>query len=141
MRRVSLGVFQFAFVRQFATRMFTDTHEWVQMNGDGTATMGITDNAQKSLGDIVYVGLPEVGQRFDRKATIGDVESVKATSDIYSPVSGEVVEVNVELKDNPKLLNDSAEEKGWLVKLKNVEPASGLLSAEEYKKFVDEHHH
>ncbi|BDE97591.1 glycine cleavage system protein GcvH [Raoultibacter timonensis] len=102
-----------------ADRMYTETHEWVAVDGEN-ATIGLTDYAQKELGDLVFVGLPEVGDELVGGEPFADVESVKAVSEVISPVDGTVVEVNEELLDNPALINESAWD-AWLVR---VEPAS-----------------
>eukprot|EP00744_Colponema_vietnamica_P016545 GILI01023221.1.p1 GENE.GILI01023221.1~~GILI01023221.1.p1 ORF type:complete len:156 (-),score=49.82 GILI01023221.1:156-590(-) len=124
--------------RSYATRYFTDTHEWVEIDGTN-ATVGITDHAQEALGDVVFVGLPSVNDAFEAKAAFGEVESVKATNDIYSPVSGTVVDTNAKIKDDPSLVNKSAETDGWLIKLSNVKAPEGLMSREAYDKFLSEH--
>lgn len=116
---------------------YSKSHEWLLLEGDA-ATVGITDYAQESLGDIVFVELPKVGQEIEAGATFGSVESVKAVSDLYSPVSGTVTAVNTALNDAPETINTAANET-WIIKLavKNA-PADGLLSAAEYEKFVAE---
>ena len=116
---------------------YAKSHEWLLLEGDA-ATVGITDYAQESLGDIVFVELPKVGQEIEAGATFGSVESVKAVSDLYSPVSGTVTAVNTALNDAPETINTAANET-WIIKLamKNA-PADGLLSAAEYEKFVAE---
>ncbi|HEV8415584.1 MAG TPA: glycine cleavage system protein GcvH [Bryobacteraceae bacterium] len=116
---------------------YTKEHEWVRVEGD-TGTIGITFHAQKELGDIVYVDLPKPGTSIQQKTTIGSVESVKAVSDIYTPVSGEVVEVNGQLAESPEILNKDPYGSGWLVKIKLSEPdeAAKLLTAAEYQAYV-----
>ena len=116
---------------------YTKEHEWVLAEGD-TATIGITDHAQQELGDIVYVDLPKVGARLEQGVTLGSVESVKAVSDIYAPVSGEVTEVNATLADTPESLNQDPHGAAWLVKLKLSNPAevAGLMSAADYLAYV-----
>ena len=116
---------------------YAKSHEWLLLEGD-TATVGITDYAQESLGDIVFVELPKVGQEIEAGATFGSVESVKAVSDLYSPVSGTVTAINEALNGAPETINTAANET-WIIKLamKNA-PADGLLSAAEYEKFVAE---
>jgi glycine cleavage system H protein len=116
---------------------YSKSHEWLLLEGDA-ATVGITDYAQESLGDIVFVELPKVGQEIEAGATFGSVESVKAVSDLYSPVSGTVTAVNTALNDAPETINTAANET-WIIKLavKNA-PTDGLLSAAEYEKFVAE---
>ena len=116
---------------------YTKEHEWVRVEGD-VAVVGITDHAQKELGDIVYVDLPKVGARVESGKTLGSVESVKAVSDIFAPVSGEVIEVNEMLATTPEKLNEDPHGAAWLVKIKLSAPdeVGRLLSAEDYQKFV-----
>ena len=118
---------------------YTEEHEWVLIEGD-IVTVGISDFAQESLGDIVFVELPEVGYQAEAGKTFGVVESVKAVSDIYSPVTGEVVEINEELPDTPELVNSSPYEGAWMLKIKLNDKAQleGLLDAEAYQAFVEE---
>ncbi|MCC6390635.1 MAG: glycine cleavage system protein GcvH [Bryobacterales bacterium] len=118
---------------------YTKEHEWVRVDGD-TGTMGITDHAQKELGDIVYVDLPKPGTAVEQGKTIGSVESVKAVSDIYSPVSGEVVEINEALATAPEKLNEDPHGEAWLVKIRLAAPVeiSGLLSAADYLSYIGE---
>ena len=116
---------------------YTKEHEWVQIAGD-VGIVGITDHAQKELGDIVYVDLPKVGTRVEKAKPLGSVESVKAVSDIFAPVSGEVIEVNDVLTNKPETLNEDPHGAGWLVKIKlsvNGE-IQQLLSAEDYQKYI-----
>jgi glycine cleavage system H protein len=115
---------------------YTKSHEWVRME-DGTATIGITDHAQEELGDVVFVELPDVGATIEAGDSFGTVESVKAVSDLYTPVGGEVVEVNSSLEDSPEKINDDPYGEGWIVKLSTSEEAD-LLSPEEYEKVVEE---
>ena len=114
---------------------YSKSHEWVKMDG-GTAVVGLTDFAQSELGDLVFVNLPEVGDTVEAGEVFGDVESVKAVSDVYSPVTGEVTEINEELLDSPELINDNAYE-AWFIKVKDVSATEELLTAEEYKAFVE----
>jgi glycine cleavage system H protein len=116
---------------------YTKEHEWVRVEGD-IGTIGITFHAQKELGDIVYVDLPKTGDVIQQGKTIGSVESVKAVSDIYTPVSGEVLEVNGVLAESPEILNKDPYASGWLVKIKLSEPgeAGQLLTAAEYQAYV-----
>jgi glycine cleavage system H protein len=116
---------------------YTKEHEWVRVEG-GMGTIGITDHAQKELGDIVYVDLPKVGVHIEQGKSLGSVESVKAVSDIYSPVSGEVTEVNEILAQAPEKLNQDPHGAAWLVKLRMSAPdeAKGLLSAADYHAYV-----
>jgi len=120
-------------------KKYTKTHEWIEMS-DGTGTVGITSYAQERLGDVVYVELPDVGKKVKKGETVLTIESVKAASDVYSPVDGEVVEVNETLNDNPGLINEDPEGKGWIFKIKveNSSQLDELLSEEEYKKFCEE---
>ena len=114
-------------------------HEWITMEGD-IGTIGITNHAQEQLGDVVFVDLPEVGSTVEKDETMGAVESVKAASDIYSPVSGEVVEVNGALNDEPALVNTAAEADGWMAKVKLSAPAEldDLMDAAAYEAFCKE---
>ena len=116
---------------------YTKEHEWVRIAGD-VGTIGITDHAQKELGDIVYVDLPKVGAHIEQGKSLGSVESVKAVSDIYSPVSGEVTEVNETLAQAPEKLNQDPHGAAWLVKIRLSAPneAKGLLSAADYQAYV-----
>jgi glycine cleavage system H protein len=115
---------------------YTKSHEWVRIEGD-TATIGITDHAQDELGDVVFVELPEEGATFDAGESFGTVESVKAVSDLYTPVGGEVVEVNSALEDAPENINEDPYGEGWIVKLRTIDEAD-LLSPEEYETVVEE---
>jgi glycine cleavage system H protein len=115
---------------------YTKSHEWVSTEG-GTATIGITDHAQDELGDVVFVELPEVGATFDAGDSFGTVESVKAVSDLYTPVGGEVVEVNEALNDQPEMINEDPYGEGWIVKL-SVSDEGDLLSASDYEQFLEE---
>ena len=114
---------------------YSKSHEWIALDGD-TAVVGLTDYAQSELGDLVFVNLPEVGDTVEAGEVFGDVESVKAVSDVYSPVTGEVTEINEELLDSPELINDDAYE-AWFIKVKDVSATEELLTAEEYKVFVE----
>ena len=118
---------------------YTKEHEWVSVTGD-TGTIGITDHAQKELGDIVYVDLPKVGLALTAHATFGSVESVKAVSDIYSPISGEVLEVNTLLAKQPEKLNEDPHGEAWLVKVKLTSPdeVKGLMTLADYLKYIGE---
>lgn len=114
---------------------FTETHEWVLDNGDGTITMGISDQAQTQLGDVVFVDLPDVGDAAEAGEAFSLVESVKAASDLYAPVSGEIIEINEDLEDSPELINESPYSAGWIVKIKLSDAAEldELLSFEDYQ--------
>ena len=120
------------------SRYFTDEHEWVEVEGD-MATVGITDYAQEQLGDIVFVETPEVGAQLDQGDDAAVVESVKAASDVYAAVSGEVIEVNEALEDEPGLVNSSAEEDGWFFRLtlSDKDELDDLMDEKAYKAFVD----
>ncbi|MBX7532968.1 glycine cleavage system protein GcvH [Qipengyuania sp. 1XM1-15A] len=119
-------------------RYFTDEHEWIDLEGD-TATVGITDYAQGQLGDIVFVELPDVGTVVEKGKDAAVVESVKAASDVYAPLSGEVVEVNDSLEDDPALVNSSPEEDGWFFKMTVADTSEmeGLMDDKAYKSFCD----
>lgn len=116
---------------------YTKEHEWIRADGD-VGTVGITDHAQKELGDIVYVDLPKVGARVEQGKSLGSVESVKAVSDIYSPVSGEVIEFNEMLAQAPEKLNQDPHGAAWLVKIRLSAPdeLKNLLSADDYQAYV-----
>jgi len=119
---------------------YATSHEWVRNEGDGTVTVGITEHAQELLGDMVFVELPDVGDTISTGDDVAVAESVKAASDIYAPITGEVVEVNEDLEDSPELVNSDAFGDGWLFKVK-VEDASeleNLLDAEGYANSIDE---
>ena len=115
--------------------LYSKDHEWAKIEGD-TATVGITDYAQNSLGDIVYVELPRVGQTVAEHASIGVVESVKAVSEIFTPVGGEIVAINAELEKDPAAVNRDAFGEGWMYKVKVAGPPADLLDAAEYDRFV-----
>jgi glycine cleavage system H protein len=116
---------------------YTKEHEWVLAEGD-TGTVGITDHAQQELGDIVYVDLPKVGSQVEAGKSLGSVESVKAVSDIYSPVSGEVLEINQTLADAPETLNTDPHGAAWLVKIKlsGTAEVQNLMSAADYQSYI-----
>jgi glycine cleavage system H protein len=116
---------------------YTKSHEWVRTEGD-TATVGITDYAQDELGDIVFVELPEEGATFAAGDSFGTLESVKAVSDLYAPVGGEVIEVNGALNDNPEKINEDPYGDGWIVKLRVSGEGAGLLSASDYEQLLEE---
>jgi glycine cleavage system H protein len=119
--------------------LYTESHEWVKEAGD-TVTIGISDYAQCQMKDVVYVEMPEIGTEFKKGDNIGVVESVKTVADIYSPVSGKVVETNLALKDHPQLINEDPFGKGWIVKMamKDKGELKGMLSAKDYKKSLPE---
>jgi glycine cleavage system H protein len=118
---------------------YRESHEWVRAIGDETAVVGISDHAQSALGDMVYVELPEAGLSFEQGDACAVVESVKAASDIYAPVSGEVIEVNGALEDTPELVNTDPYGEGWLFKIRLSDPSEieGLLKAAEYEAKQD----
>ncbi|HWP62142.1 MAG TPA: glycine cleavage system protein GcvH [Candidatus Binatia bacterium] len=118
---------------------YTKEHEWLRLAGD-EATVGITAYAAEQLGDIVFVELPEIGRSLDQFATFGVVESVKAVSDLYAPISGEVVAVNTALADRPELVNNDPYGEGWLIRIKPRDPAEveALLDAAAYEQLVSE---
>ncbi len=120
-----------------ADRRYTKDHEWVKIEGD-VATVGITEFAQSELGDVTYVEVPEVGRRLSKGEAFGVVESVKAVSDIYAPVSGEIVEVNAALDGAPETVNASPYDRAWMIKIRVQDPgeAESLLGAEEYEQHV-----
>jgi glycine cleavage system H protein len=122
---------------QPADLLYSKEHEWVRVDGDA-ATVGITDYAQNSLGDIVYVELPKVGTSVAQFASVGVVESVKAVSDLFTPLGGEVLEVNGDLDNDPAAVNRDPYGAGWMFKLKLSGQPAGLLSAQEYEKLTQE---
>ncbi|MGE0102315.1 MAG: glycine cleavage system protein GcvH [Blastocatellales bacterium] len=117
---------------------YTKDHEWIRVEGD-TGTVGITSFAQEQLGDVVHVQLPRVGEKFSAHDTFGEVESVKTFSELFLPVSGEIVEINEGLEDTPELVNNSPYGDGWMVKVRLSDKGEidGLLSASEYEDFVE----
>lgn len=122
---------------------YTDSHEWIRDNGDGTVTIGITDHAQELLGDLVFVELPEVGSEAQAGSEIAVVESVKAASDVYSPLDGEVVEVNEALADTPEQVNESPYEGGWIFKLKltDADALNAMMDADAYTQHAESEDH
>lgn len=115
---------------------FLDSHEWVKFETDGTVLVGISDYAQEQLGDIVFIELPEIGKTFTSKEEVAVVESVKAASDIYSPISGEIIEINENLLTSPEIVNSSPYEEGWFYKMEpsNELDFKNLLSLEQYNE-------
>jgi glycine cleavage system H protein len=113
---------------------YVKTHEWVRDEGDGTVTIGITDHAQKLLGDLVFVELPEIGTQIEAEAECAVVESVKAASDVYSPVTGEVIDINAGLADAPEIINEDPYDSGWMfrVRLADPEELETLMDADAY---------
>jgi glycine cleavage system H protein len=122
-----------------ADYLYSKDHEWILVQ-DKVGTIGITDYAQHELGDVVYVDLPEVGDTFEANEPFGSVESVKAVSEIFCPVSGEVTEINSKLADNPELINESPHQNAWMIKIRFADPEElhELLSAEEYEEYLQE---
>ncbi|MFF7470969.1 glycine cleavage system protein GcvH [Streptomyces sp. NPDC008092] len=118
---------------------YTDDHEWIRNGNDGIATVGITDHAQKTLGDIVFFELPSVGKKVEAGDAVGTVESVKAASDLFSPLTGEIVEINTEVADEPEMVNSDPYDM-WLFKIRTKSGASsnGLLDAKAYQRLIGE---
>ncbi len=118
---------------------YTPEHEWVKVKGE-RATVGITEYAQKELGDVVYVELPALGEKVKAKAGMGSIESVKAVSDIYAPLTGEILEVNDELQFSPELVNQDPYEKGWIavIEVTVANELDNLITAEEYQNLIGE---
>jgi len=118
--------------------LYSRDHEWVRVEGD-TCVLGITEHAQEELGEIVFVELPEEGETFGGGDEVGTIESVKAVAEVYTPVSGEVTEVNSALTDDPELINDDPHGEGWLIKLKIAEKSQldELMNAEKYEEYLD----
>ena len=119
---------------------FLSSHEWIRVESDGSVTIGISDHAQDLLGDIVFVELPEIGQSIDAETDAAIVESVKAASDVYSPISGEVTEVNPILEDQPEIINSSPYEDGWFYKMipSDLGEIENLLSPEDYSEVCED---
>jgi len=117
--------------------LYTKEHEWVRVEDD-LCVLGITNFAQHELGEVVFVELPEVGQVFDANDEIGTIESVKAVAEIYTPVAGEIIEINEAVVDDPELLNDDPHTEGWLVKIRfsSAGDLQGLMNAEEYEEYA-----
>jgi glycine cleavage system H protein len=122
---------------------YTKSHEWVRVDEGGVATVGITDHAQELLGDLVFVELPEVGAELGAGAECAVVESVKAASDVYSPLTGQVIEVNEALADAPETINQDAYEEGWIYRMKIVDTAEldGLMDADSYAEHAESEDH
>ena len=122
---------------------YLDSHEWARVEDDGTVTVGISDHAQESLGDVVFVELPELDSSVTAKVEAGVVESVKAASDIYAPVSGTVSAINEQLEDAPEIVNDSPYDDGWFFKItpSDLDEVSSLLTSAEYRKVCEEEDH
>jgi glycine cleavage system H protein len=117
---------------------YTKEHEWVRQLEDNQIEVGVTDYAQQELGDIVYVEIDTIGETIDQGDAFGSVEAVKTVSDLYAPVTGEIVKVNGDLNDDPSIVNQDPYKKGWLIRMKMDEPSQldDLMSAEEYEEFI-----
>ena len=115
---------------------FSKSHEWVRNDGE-LSVVGISEYAQSQLGDVIYLELPDVGSRLEPGARFGVIESVKAASDLYSPVGGEVAEVNADLKDHPEYVNQDPYGKGWLLKLRGAAKGDSLMDSAAYEKFAE----
>ena len=118
-------------------KKFTKNHEWIEIN-DNIGTVGITNNAQEQLGDVVFFELPEINKKIKGGDQVGVVESVKAASELYSPVTGEIVEINEELKNNPSLVNSDPENKAWFMKIKleNLDELNDLMDINQYEEMI-----
>ena len=114
---------------------YSTEHEWLRVAGD-IGTVGITDHAQSELGDVIFVEFPQVGAKVEAGKTLGTIESVKAVSELFSPVSGEIVEVNKDLLNTPEVVNADPYSKGWLVRIRMEKPAAGLMSADQYAQYI-----
>uniref|UniRef100_A0A1D1ZCH1 Glycine cleavage system H protein n=1 Tax=Anthurium amnicola TaxID=1678845 RepID=A0A1D1ZCH1_9ARAE len=134
-----ISTFHRSFSSVLKNLKYSDSHEWLKVDGT-SATVGITDHAQDHLGDVVYVELPEVGAQVTQGNSFGTVESVKATSDVNSPVSGKVVEVNEELGESPGFVNASPYDNGWIIKVEMTDKGevNSLMDSEQYAKFCEE---
>ena len=121
-----------------AEKKYTEEHEWIELNGD-IATVGITKHAQESLGDIVFIDLPTVGKEVKSNEEICVIESVKAASDIYAPIDGEIIETNINLSDDASLVNKDAEKEGWIFKMKisNPDQYKNLMTLDQYLAFLE----
>ena len=120
------------------TLQYTKGHEWIEIE-NGVATIGITDYAQGELGDIIFIEFPETGDKFNAGDSIGTIEAVKTVADLFTPLAGEISEINLKLEDEPEAINKDPYESGWIIKLKNItkEGKSQLLTASEYKKYIN----
>ncbi|GFH50943.1 glycine cleavage complex lipoylprotein [Chaetoceros tenuissimus] len=140
MQAARLNTPSFTTSRMFSMK-FLDSHEYIKVDGD-IATVGISDHAQGQLGEVVYVEIPEIDEEVEKGDSFTNVESVKAASDVYAPVSGTIVEVNEDLDSSPEILNDDPEGKGWIAKIKMSDPSEldsdDLMDEEAYKKFLEE---
>ncbi len=122
---------------------YAKTHEWARINDDGSVTVGISDNAQDQLGDMVYIEVPEVGQAVTAEGTCAVIESVKAASDVYAPIGGEIVEVNDSLSDTPETVNQDAYGEGWIFRLQPTDKGEmdALMDADAYQAFIESEEH
>ena len=122
-----------------SNHLYSREHEWVRVEGD-TCVLGITEFAQEELGEVVFVELPEIGQVFNASDEIGTIESVKAVAEVYTPVAGEIVEINEAVVDDPELLNEDPHNEGWLVKVRfsSASDLKDLMNAEAYERYVQE---
>ena len=120
-------------------RRYSRDHEWAKDDDDGTILVGITDYAQENLGDIVFLELPRVGTSLDQTQKLGEVESVKSVSDLFSPISGEIVAINQVVVDSPEIVNEDPYDNGWLIRVKPSQPAEmdGLLTVADYESFLE----
>ena len=120
------------------TLQYTKGHEWIEIE-NGVATIGITDYAQGELGDIIFIEFPEAGDKFNAGDSIGTIEAVKTVADLFTPLAGEILEINLKLEDEPEAINKDPYESGWIIKLKNItkNTKSQLLTASEYKKYIN----
>lgn len=118
--------------------LYTEEHEWLRREDDGSVTIGITDHAQAALGDLVYVELPEVGQEIDSGSEMAVVESVKAASDVYAPLSGKVLQVNETLADDPEIINSDPYGDGWIVRVEPGDDSVDTMTPDEYQEFLDQ---
>lgn len=118
--------------------LFTEDHEWLKKDSDGLCTIGVSDHAQKQLGDIVFVELPELNKTIKQGEVFGSVESVKSVSELYSPISGEIVQINNQLESNPELINSDVYNTGWIIKIKpsDLSELDELMSKERYEEFI-----
>ncbi|EKD77266.1 MAG: glycine cleavage system protein H [uncultured bacterium] len=121
---------------------YTESHEWVRLESDDTVVIGITDHAQHELGDLVFVELPETNDVLEKGDEMAVVESVKTAADVYAPISGKIVEINVQLESRPQLINEDAYGNGWICRIKpdNLDELDELLNADQYEKTISEEH-
>ena len=120
--------------------LYTEEHEWILVHNDGTGLTGVSSYASKQLGEVVYVELPVIGSNIKKGSEVAVVESVKAASDVFAPASGEILEVNTDLEDQPEIVNESPEDSGWLykIKLSDLSELEGMMNSEIYSKFCEE---